>query len=259
MLTKNQKEEIKNGLLQLEFTDKEILVYLAILQSKDSSVPTIAKDIELSRGTVYDLIEKLKARGFVAEIKKGKKRRFVCESPTNTLYILLDKKHEQLQKSKRIVENILPTLKALDADADFRPQIRVYEGEKGFRKVWDEIFAYEDSNFLSIARIETFLSFVGEDFLEEIMERKVKLGFTSRAINEDSPAAAGMQMRDKRFNRETRLAPKEFKLQSTEIIFGDKIAMFSTREENIIVVIESKDFADTHRAYFEMLWKFLEK
>lgn len=258
MLNKNQIEEIKSGLLQLNFSDKEVDIYLSVLQARNSTIPSIAKQTGTSRATVYDLVEKLKAKGFVAEAKRGKKRMIVAESPTNRLYQLLDDKHAQLEKSKEIVEKILPTIKAINITEDFKPQIRIYEGEKGFRRVWDEIFA-EGKDFLSIARIETFLSFVGEDFLEEIMERKVKLGLASRAINEDSPAAAGMQSRDKKFNRETRLAPKEFKLQSTEIIFDDKIAMFSTREENIIVVIESRDFAETHRQYFEMLWKFLEK
>ena len=259
MLNKNQKEQITTGLLQLDFTEKEVSVYLSILQSANSSIPSLAKETGLSRGTIYDLVEKLKERGFVAEIKKGKKRRLVAESPTNKFYNLLDKKHERLEKSIAIVENILPTLKAISVSEDYKPQIRIYEGEKGFRKVWDEILGFGGKEFLSIARIETFLAFVGEDFLEEIMAKKVKLGIFSRAINEDSSSALGMQAQDKKFNRETRLMPKESKLQSTEIIFGDKIAMFSTQKENIIVVIESKDFSETHRAYFEMLWKFLER
>lgn len=259
MLNKNQKEEIKIGLLQLDFTEKEALIYLSILQSVNSSIPGLAKETGLSRGTIYDLVEKLKEKGFVAEIKKGKKRRLVAESPTNKLYTLLDKKHEQLEKSKAIVENILPTLKALSVGEDYKPQIRVYEGEKGFRQVWDEIYSYEGKNFLSIARIETFSKFAGDEFLQEIQDRKVKLGFTSRAINEDSSSARNMQANDGKYNRKTRLTPEEFQFPSTEIIFGDKIAMFSTRKENIIVVIESRDFAETHRAYFEMMWKFLEK
>lgn len=257
MLNKNQIEEIKSGLLQLNFSDKEVEVYLSVLQTSNSTIPSISKQTGMSRGTVYDLIEKLKTKGFITEAKRGKRRIIVAESPTNRFYQMLDDKYSQLEKSKRIVENILPTLKALDTGADFRPQIRVYEGEKGFRKVWDEIFHYEGKNWLSIARIETFIKFAGEDYLKEILERKAKLNFTSRAINEDSSSARKMRIEDDQYNRETRLTPKEYQFPSTEIIFGDKIAMFSTREENIIVVIESKDFADTHRAYFEMLWKFL--
>lgn len=258
MLNKNQKEEIKNGLLQLGFAEKEVLIYLSILQAVNSSIPSLARDTGLSRGTIYDLVEKLKERGFVAEIKKGRKRRLVAESPTNQLYTLLDKKNEQLEKAKSIVENILPSLKAINISEDYKPQIKVYEGEKGFRRVWDEIFS-EKKDFLSIARIETYTKFMGKDFLTEIQERKIRLGLTSRAINEFSSQAEEMKVNDERYDRETRLAPKGFYFPSSEIIFGDKIAMFSTREENIIIVIESKDVAETHRSYFEMLWKFLEK
>lgn len=259
MLNKMQKAEVLSGLLQLGLADKESAAYLSVLENTEATIPSIAKDTGLSRGTVYDIVEKLKAKGFVTEIKKGKKRKLVAENPTGKLYSLLDEKHHELQKSKKIVEDILPTINAINPSDAFKPQIRTYEGEKGFRKVWDEIFDYEGKNFVGIARLETFIKFAGGDFLQEIQERKVELGFTSRAINESSEAGIKMQHSDSKYNRETRLAPKELQFPSTEIIFGDKIAMFSTREENIVVVIESKDFAETHRTYFEMIWNFLEK
>lgn len=247
-----------SGLLQLGLNQKEALVYISVAQSRDASVPSISRETGLSRGTIYDVVENLKKQGFIVEIKKGKKRRLVAENPTNKLYSFLDDEYTKFQKSKRVVEKILPTLKALDQSDDFKPQIRVYEGEKGFRKVWDEIFQYEGKNFVGIARIETFIKFAGEDFLQEIQERKLELGFSSRAINESSEPTLKLRSVDSKYNRETRIAPKEFSFPSTEIIFGDKIAMFSTKEENIIVVIESKDFAETHRQYFEMMWKLLE-
>ncbi|MDO9399122.1 MAG: helix-turn-helix domain-containing protein [bacterium] len=257
MLNKNQKQQIRNGLLQLDFSDKEVNVYISILQNNESSIPSLAKETDLSRGTIYDIIERLKKKGFVTEIKKGKKRRLIAESPTNKFYSLLDKKHEDLQKTKVVVENILPIIKAINIHEDYKPQIRVYTGEKGFKQVWDEIFSYEGKNFLSIARMETFILFAGEEGLSLILDKKNKLGFTSRAINEYSQEAKNMQKEDKKYNRETKIAPKDFQFPSTEIIFGNKIAMFSTQEENIILIIESRDFAETHRQYFEMLWKYL--
>ncbi len=259
MLNRKQINETKRALLQLGFSDKEILVYLVVLQNKESSIPSIAKETALGRGTVYDIVEKIKTKGYIAEIKKGKKRRIVVENPSSRFYSFLDKEHERLQKSKKIVDNLLPSLKALDANDDFKPQVRMYEGENGFRQVWDEIFSYEGKNFLSIARIETFIKFMGQEFLDEIQERKKKLNFSSRAINEYSKEAEIVRNKDSKYNRETRLAPKEFQFPSSEIIFGDKVAMFSTRKENIIVVIESKDVAETHRQYFEMIWKSLEE
>lgn len=259
MLNRIQLEEVTSGLLQLGLSAKEALVYVSTLETGEATIPSISSATKLSRGTVYDIVEKLKVKGFLSEIKKGKRRKIVAENATNKLYSVLDSQHAELQKAKKVVEKILPTINALSGGQDFKPQIRVYEGEKGFRKVWDEIFSFKEKTFLSISRIETFQKFMGQDFLNEIQTRKANLGFTSRAINEDSAQAQEMKLNDPKYFRETRLAPKEFQFPSSEIIFGDKIAMFSTREENIIVVIESKDFAETHRAYFEMIWKMLEK
>ncbi|HBO16618.1 MAG: Transcriptional regulator, TrmB [Candidatus Moranbacteria bacterium GW2011_GWE2_35_2-] len=259
MLNRIQKEEAMSGLLQLELSDKEAIVYLSVLENGESTIPSISVNTGLSRGTVYDVTEKLKKKGFIAEIKKGKKRKLLAENPTNRIYSFLDDEHAKFQKVKNIAEKIIPTLKALDQRDNFKPQIKVYEGENGFRKVWDEIFSSKDKNFLSLARIETFIEFAGENFLEEIQKKKVRLGFSSRAINEDSQSAQKLQRIDLKYNRETRFAPKEFQFPSTEIIFGNKIAMFSTKEENIVVVIESRDFAETHRQYFEMMWGMLEK
>lgn len=258
VLNKDQKGQINTALLQLGFSEKEIVVYVAVLQDRDASIPSLSEDTGLSRGTVYDVIEKLKGKKFVAEVRKGKKRRLVAESPTNGFYSLLDTMRSELERARIDVENILPIIKAINVGEDYRPQIKVYSGEKGFRHVWDEIFTCKEKSFLSIARIETFVNFGGTEFLTEIQKKKVKLGFSSRAINESSELAEQMKGGDTKYNRETRIAPKEFQFPSTEIIFGDKIAMFSTRDENIIFLIESKDFAETHRMYFEMLWKFLE-
>lgn len=258
MLNRIQRKEVLAGLLQLGLQKKESAVYFSVLENNDSSIPSIAKDTGLSRGTVYDIVEKLKEKGFLTEIKKDKKRRITAENPTNKLYSMLDAKHNELQKSKKIVENILPTINTLSNHKDnFKPQVRIYEREKGFRKVWDEIFSYKGKKFLGIVRVETFHKFAGENIFQEIQERKVKLGFKSLSINELSDFAKKLKETDSEYNRETRLAPKEFQFPSSEIIFGDKVAMFSTQDENISVVIESKDFAETHRAYFEMIWRFL--
>lgn len=257
MINKNQEAELKHALLQLNLSEKEILIYLDILQNIEASILSISRNTGLSRGTVFDIAEKLKLKGFITEIKKGKKRRLIIESPTNQFYTILDKKHRELQKSKKLVEDILPVIKALNANDDFKPQMKVYSGVSGFQKVWDDILRCREKSFLSIARMETFIEFAGEKFLDDLQERKKKAGISSRAINEYSEPAKIMQQKDAKYNRKTLLAPKEFKFPTTEIIYDDKIAMFSTAKENIILVIESKDISETHRVYFEMLWRML--
>lgn len=259
MLNKNQINQINNALLKLGFSEKESKVYVSALEQGKSTVLTLAQSTGLSRGTVFDVVEKLKALGFVNEAKQGKKRKIIAESPTGKFYDWLEERHNKLQVDQKTVDKILPTLKELEAISEFKPQVIIFRGEAGFHQVWDDIFRSKEKSFLSIARIETFIKFGGEEYLQNIQDKKKRLGFTSRAINEDSVWGRKMVEVDVRYNRRTILAPKEFEFPSTEIIYGDKIAMFSTREENIVLVVESRDFAQTHRAYFEMLWKFLEK
>ncbi|MFA5022320.1 MAG: helix-turn-helix domain-containing protein [Patescibacteria group bacterium] len=257
MLSNLQTKQLNQALLQLGLSSKEAQIYCAALEQQYSSVISLAKTTTLSRGTVYDIAEKLKKKGFLAEVKRGKKRMLVVENPTSKFYNLLDQKHQALTEAKVIVDDILPVIKSINAAEDFKPQIRVYAGEQGFKKVWDEILSSK-KDFLSISRIETMVKFLGEDFIfKDVQKRKLKEKISSRAINESSDLAKKMVEVDQEYNRETRLAPKDFEFPSSEIIFGDKIAMFSTTKENIIVVLESKDFAQTHRAYFEMMWKFL--
>lgn len=258
MLDKTQEEKIRTGLLQLGLSYKEARAYLSALQNPQSTILTISRDTRMSRGTVYDEVEKLKIKGYLTETKKGARRIITVENPTNKLYSLLDEKHQSLEKAKNIVGDILPVIKIIGAtSAKNTPKIMVYSGEKGFKTVWDDIFACAEKTFLSIARIETFVKFAGEKYLDELQKKKVKSSFHSQAINEDTELARKLKEEDSKYGRETRLLPKEYSFPSTEIIYGNKIAMFSTVEENLILVIESADFAKTHHVYFDIMWKFL--
>lgn len=258
ILDKTQEEKIRTGLLQLGLSYREARAYLSVLQCPQSTILTISRDTGMSRGTVYDEVEKLKIKGYLTEIKKGARRIITVENPTNKLYSLLDEKHQSLEKAKNIVEDILPVIKIVGSiSAQNTPKVTVYSGEKGFKTVWNDIFACAEKTFLSIARIETFVKFAGEKYFDELQKRKIKSGFHSRAINEDTEPARKLKEEDSRYGRETRLLPKEYSFPSTEIIYGNKIAMFSTVEENLILVIESADFAKTHHFYFDIMWKFL--
>ena len=152
MLNKTQFNQINSALLQLGFSNKEADVYLSVVQDNEASVLTIAKGTGLSRGTVFDIVERLKGKGYLAETKQGKRRRIVIDNPTAQFYSLLQEKHSDIQKAQKIVDDILPLIKSFGL-VDFKPQIRVYTGELGFRKVWDDIFSFEGKKFVSIARI----------------------------------------------------------------------------------------------------------
>lgn len=258
-MDKIQKDKIKESLLKLGLPETETKVYFAVLSQKEATVKTIADEARLSRGTVYDAIERLKKEGYLSETKDGKRRKIIAENPTNTFYSIIDKQQAEVNKKKDMVEGLLSMVNQFSASEKFKPRVRVYSREKS-QAVWDELFNCKDKSYLTISKIEFFINFYGREFLDNLWKRKVKLDFHSRAINEDSPLAREFKKGESERNLDLRLAPKGFEFPTTTVVFGDTLAMFSTSQgENFVVVIESKELTQTYRAYFEMMWKSLEK
>ena len=76
-----------------------------------------------------------------------------------------------------------------------------------------------------------------------------------RAIVEDSELGRKHKEQDKEELRKTRLVPKEkFPFKNEINIYGDKV-MIASYADLMAVVLESKDVAQTQRAFFELAWE----
>ena len=75
-------------LRKLGLTEKEVKVYLSTLELGYASVQKIAKQIKISRPTVYKIIKSLKEKGLVSESKDEQKRYFTAESPDKFLGVI---------------------------------------------------------------------------------------------------------------------------------------------------------------------------
>ncbi|MFA6991787.1 MAG: helix-turn-helix domain-containing protein, partial [Candidatus Gracilibacteria bacterium] len=68
-------------LTNLGLNDKEAKVYLSCIKIGTSQVSKIAEDAKLNRVTTYDILEKLKKRGFVSHFTKQKTMYITAVSP----------------------------------------------------------------------------------------------------------------------------------------------------------------------------------
>ena len=67
---------INDLLKQLGFGDKEILIYLTLLQHGKLTPSSLAKIVNLNRSTVYSIAKDLAAKGIIAEDFRGKQHAF---------------------------------------------------------------------------------------------------------------------------------------------------------------------------------------
>ena len=97
---------------KLGLSDKEIKVYLGLIKSGAISVRGLSGRVSLNRGTVYDTLKRLQAKGLVSYYLHETKQKFVAEEP-DKLMKLLQEKEEKLEEIKDTFVSLIPELRSL--------------------------------------------------------------------------------------------------------------------------------------------------
>lgn len=237
-------------LIELGFTNKEASVYLALLESGQSTVSYIARKAGINRTTGYDILEILAGKGFVSVIDQGNTRQYTAEDPRKIIQYSenkLKQAQEELQASKKI----LPELKSVFNKTD-KPKVKFYEGLDGLKEVLeDTLTANEQLVGYSVA--ESYFDVLPE-YGMGYLKRRIAKGISGRFIAPDTPGTRERAKHDKAELRETRLVPKDKLNIEIEInIYDNKVIMASFKEE-LGIIIESQKIADAQKQIFELAW-----
>jgi len=254
----NENLELKKTLEYVGFSEKEILVYLALLSLGKGTVTQISRKAGINRPTGYHILASLEVKELVKTSGKEPKQEYVAESPDQIEKFLL-KKIENDQSCIREARKIIPELKSIHNVSD-RPKVLFYEGREGLEKV------YEDT-LTSCEPIRAYAS-VGDmhaglpGYFPEYYKRRAKKGIFIRAIIPNTEAGLERKTFDKGEMRETALVPKDSFYFSPEINIYDNKIMIASWREKLGIIIESHEIADAMKKIYELAWaeaKRLEK
>ncbi|MFC1703139.1 TrmB family transcriptional regulator [Patescibacteria group bacterium] len=243
--------EIPHILQQLGFSDKEIKVYLTLLTGGPSSVRKLAKDADLNRGTVYDILKSLQVRGLVGMYQKHKKQFFMAEDP-DVLLDTIDQQERKVSSLKRDMADILPELRSLYVHGGSKPVVKYYEGEKGVSIILRDVLTTMHANLektysvYSSMSLREYLYKEFPHFTRERIERRIHVNVIAvGAGGEEQPYS------------ERRWLTQEAGSPTYSIIYGPKVAFFSLdKNDNPIgVLIEDERIAATERMIFNHVWR----
>ena len=246
---------MEQTLQKLDLSPNESKVYLSLLGSGPTSLRAVAENIGLNRGSTYDALKSLMARGLVSFYDKDKKQHFVAEDPENLTTILRDKRREVV-RAKRELARILPDLRARFEKGDEKPSVKLYESRAGAKTILEDVLRvmssekqkqyYVYSSFTRDMREHLYRDF------ESFSERRVALGISVKTIG---PRAGG----ELRGLDERRTLPKLEKAPAYMIIYANRVAILSFSKENYLlsVLIEDTGFAETQKLVFNTLWQTL--
>jgi len=249
--------EISIILKNFGLSEKEVAVYLSLVELGPSSVRKIAAKSKVNRGTSYDILKALISLGIVSYYNKESKQYFMAEEPEKLLSSI-DQKQEDLLEVRKSIEESLPLIKTLFEKQGGRPIVKFYEGPKGVRQIFEDVLEevagaegreyYLYSSATAQHRKNVYDAM--PDFSKKRIAKKIKVKIIS--LGEDGHPV-GLDER-----KWMPVGKKDLKA-THEIIYAGKVAHISidNNENPVGVVIQNEEIYQAQKTIFEFNWSKL--
>ncbi len=240
-------------LKKLELGDKEIKIYLTLLEYGAISVRGLAELSKINRGTAYDILKKLQEQGLVSFYHEETKQKFVAENPSKLLD-LLRQKESDLHKTKGGLEELIPELSLLQDRGDKHPTSKLYEGHKGVKYILEDVLETmvnsktKEYYIYSATELSEDMNKAMPDFSKARIRKKISVKAISLA---EGGKTHGLD--------ERRWLGTHDKSATVIIIYDNKCAFISRDAKGapVGVIIENENIYETQKLIFLQLWHSL--
>lgn len=239
---------------QLGLSERDVLVYRALLASGPSSIRTIAERAGVNRGSTYECLKSLQQRGIVTYQPRGKRRYFSAREP-EVLLQLADERRDQLDRAiDQLKTSVIPDLHHLKPDFSIA-NVEFYEGDAGIeqvlRDVLNRVSAQDDPVYsvFSSKPIRPLLYRPFPNFTAQRIARGIRV--RAIAIGEGGESA---ELSERKWIR------TEGPVDAAYIaIYPPRCAIISLASDNYptAVVIDSREVAAAQQIIFNTLWGLL--
>lgn len=229
----------------LGLEEKEAKVYLGLLKLGESTATKIAQRTNLDRTLIYQLTNKLIAKGLVSYIIKNNVKYFISAEPKKLL--------EEIKEKEVRVREALPDLIALAKKQEEETKVEVYKGKKGLGTVLKDIILTKEDYvaFGEEGRFQKEFPIEVHQFMNQVIKHNIHEKVLVRAD------FRGKILKTK--NSEHRYIAKEYLSPVTTVVYGNKVVNVIWTAPYYAILIENKEVADSFRSQFMALWKIAKK
>ena len=236
--------DFKKELSHLGFSDSESAVYLALLELGSGSNTQISRKAGLNRITTFEVLKRLSQKGIVSGFKMKGVMYFGALNPQ----ILIKQQRESLG----VLEKGLTEL--IQNKADYkRPKITTYSTKEGLKQIYEESLLSR-GEILTFTNSKEIKEYFGSDYVDNYVKQRVKKGIKVRGFAPSGEVGEQDKLEGVELLREVALMPEHHKIKNEIMIFDDKVALLSTKDE-MGIVIKNQSIAESLRTVWEMMWE----
>lgn len=264
---------IEHFLKTIGLTENETRIYLYLLTTGASIASIIAKRLNIKRTAMYALLETLEQKEMIFKFEKNGVQHFdavkedeiveMCEKKAKETQQIL-KKAETLREEFSAIRKKREAFHKLDEKLqnpilEIRGKVSYYEGLQAVTNLITETLDIPEEEQLCFGLNSYHTEMAGRDW-KHYTEKRVEKGMFVRSIQPKTTASASYKKRDSAELRKTYLVPFEKFPGECELnIIGDTIALFSTKESEVVgMKITNRYMAQAMRSLFDLAWEKAE-
>ena len=238
--------KLEQTLQDIGFPASEAKVYLALLELGKARASEISKKTRIKRPSVYVLLKSLMHGGHVGSYKKRGITYFTAQNPKT----VIDLANERAKTAKQA----LPMLEALiRPESGALPQVQYFEGKQGMISMMEDTLLVPNKTILVWADISLAWDTL-KDYYPIYIRKKNERKIFVQGILVNNETGQMFQKKGKVEQRSVRLIPKDQFPMSNEInIYEDKVNIISHKDQ-MGVIIQNQEIADTQRSIFKLGW-----
>lgn len=259
--------DLQNSFTKMGLSEKESLVYAALLSMGGAFPSKIAEETKLNRSTVYKILLDLSVKGLVNEIERKNKLYYQVEKP-DRLMRYVKSQVTIANDNLETAEKLIPEIEGIYSHFSNKPKITYYEGHEGVLSIYeDHINVKKGYEMLAIAYASDLEVVLPPKFFEHYRRSKERLGITTRGIVTDSPL--NQTFNERLYgNFRAEIIPNIRFIPGIEFPFKGEMTIYGTSKVSIVnfdhtirtgIIIEDKTIYNMMRTIFELAWKGAEK
>jgi sugar-specific transcriptional regulator TrmB len=236
---------------QIGLSAGESKVYLALLREKIASKTKIVSKSQVSASKVYEILDRLIAKGLVATHKKNNVLHFSAADPKRLLDYAEDKQ-KRLDETKSQIEAMLPELSVMHSNTKEVFSTESYEGIKGIETAVSE-FLYEPGHVYRAMGVSSKRSDVFNRVWFHWHAKRIEQDISAELLFTEKESEYSNKLSDLKLTK-SRYAP--WITPATLGIYGNKVIIIDYKGDlPVCVVITNSNMAQSMTEFFKSLWK----